>query len=310
MTFGQGQSSFMTAEEPVADTVGFIGLGLMGRPMAASLARSGFRLVLNSRTRATADAVAATVEGTEVVASPHDVARAAMTIVIMATDTKAVEAIVEGAGGLLPAVGPRHLIIDMGTTAVGATRRLAALVKAKGGGWVDAPVSGGTVGAQQATLSIMAGGEDADVARAMPLFEAMGKRITHVGGVGAGQVAKAANQVIVGIVIGAVAEALTLARRAGVDPAKVREALQGGFADSRILELHGQRMVTGNFAPGGRSTTQRKDLAQALDLAAENDLQLPITELTKALYERLIEAGDGDLDHSALVKVIDGSAAS
>ena len=300
----------MTAEEPVADTVGFIGLGLMGRPMARNLAKAGVPLVLSNRTRATADALAATLEGARVVASAQEVARAAKTIIVMASDTRAVEAIIEGAGGALPAIAPGHLVIDMGTTAVAATRRLAALVKAKGGGWVDAPVSGGTVGAEQATLSIMAGGEDAEIARAMPLFEAMGKRFTHVGGVGAGQVAKAANQVIVGIVIGAVAEALTLARRAGVDPAKVREALQGGFADSRILELHGQRMVTGNFAPGGRSTTQRKDLAQALDLAAENDLQLPITELTKALYERLIEAGDGDLDHSALVKVIDGSAGS
>ncbi len=161
------------------------------------------------------------------------------------------------------------------------------------------------MGAEAATLSIMAGGLDVAVERATPLFEVLGRNITHVGDVGAGQVAKAANQVIVGLTIGAVAEALTLAKRSGVDPAKVREALKGGFADSRILEVHGERMVKGTFEPGGKAVIQRKDLLQALELAKSMGLELPATELNMALYDRLIESGGGELDHSALIKVID-----
>ncbi len=151
----------------------------------------------------------------------------------------------------------------------------------------------------------MAGGSDAAVGRAMPIFEALGKNITHVGDVGAGQVAKAANQIIVGLTIGAVAEALTLAKRSGVDAAKVRAALQGGFAASRILEVHGERMINGTFEPGGKAVTQRKDLFQALELAKSLGLELPATALNMALYDRLIENGGGELDHSALFKVID-----
>ena len=150
----------------------------------------------------------------------------------------------------------------------------------------------------------MAGGSVAAIERARPIFAVLGERFTHVGDSGAGQIAKAANQVIVGLNIGAVAEALTLAQRAGADAAKVRDALRGGFADSRILELHGQRMLDAAFTPGGKCTTQRKDLDQALQLAAESALELPITALVRDLYDCLIEAGGGDLDHSALIKVI------
>ncbi len=170
---------------------------------------------------------------------------------------------------------------------------------------MDAPVSGGVVGAEQASLAIMAGGSDDAIARARPLLEILGANVTHVGEVSAGQVAKAANQVIVGLTIGAVAEALALAKRAGVDPAKVRAALRGGFADSRIMELHGQRMIDGEFAPGGKVVTQRKDMFQALQLAHAFDLELPATDLNMTLYDQLIESGGGDLDHSALFKVID-----
>lgn len=285
-------------------TVGFIGLGLMGRPMSRNLMEAGARLVVHSRSRGPVDEMAAL--GMTAADSPAAVARAAETVIIMASDTPAVEAIAGGENGLLGAVGARTLVIDMGTTAVTASRRLAEAFAEAGGAYVDAPVSGGTVGAEKATLTIMAGGADAAVERAMPLFRVLGQRVTHVGGPGAGQVAKAANQVIVGLTIGAVAEALTLARRAGADPERVREALQGGFADSRILELHGGRMTSRDFRPGGKSTTQRKDLAQALDLAAELGLELPATALNLELYDRLIDAGFGDLDHSALVRVIDG----
>ena len=285
-------------------TVGFIGLGLMGRPMSRNLMEAGARLVVHSRSRGPVDEMAAL--GMTAADTPAAVARAAETVIIMASDTPAVEAIAGGENGLLGAVGARTLVIDMGTTAVTASRRLAEAFAEAGGAYVDAPVSGGTVGAEKATLTIMVGGAAAAVERAMPLFRVLGQRVTHVGGPGAGQVAKAANQVIVGLTIGAVAEALTLARRAGADPERVREALQGGFADSRILELHGGRMTSRDFRPGGKSTTQRKDLAQALDLAAELGLELPATALNLELYDRLIDAGFGDLDHSALVRVIDG----
>jgi 3-hydroxyisobutyrate dehydrogenase-like beta-hydroxyacid dehydrogenase len=221
------------------------------------------------------------------------------------TDTPAVEAVMDGPDGLLARLRPGTVVVDMGTTAVLATRALAERVRAAGGAWVDAPVSGGQVGAEAADLTIMIGGAAADVARVRPVLEVLGRRLTHVGDVGAGQVAKAANQVIVGLTIGAVAEGLALARRAGVDPARVREALMGGFAASRILDLHGQRMVEGRFAPGARATTQRKDMDQALALAATLGLDLPATALNRDLYDRLIAAGGGGLDHAALIEVLE-----
>ena len=223
----------------------------------------------------------------------------------MATDTPAVERIVGAGDGIADGIAPDGLVIDMGTTAVEATRALAKTIEGRGAHYVDAPVSGGEIGAKAGTLTIMAGGSEAAVARAMPYFQVMGASTTRVGEVGAGQIAKAANQVIVGLTIGAVAEALALAKRAGADPAKVREALQGGFAASRILEVHGQRMIDGAFTPGGKATTQRKDLQQALDLASSIGLELPATALTRDLYDRLIAAGCGDLDHSGLYTVID-----
>jgi len=287
--------------------LGVIGLGLMGRPMARNLKSAGATVTVHTRRAEVLDEMAA--DGFATAASPAHVAAAADIIVVMVTDTPAVEAVVYGPGGLLGALAPRHLIIDMGTTAVDATRTLAARVAATGADFVDAPVSGGQVGAEQATLSIMAGGTEAAIARAQPVFEVLGARLTHVGDVGAGQVAKAANQVIVGLTIGAVSEALTLARRAGVDPARVRDALTGGFADSRILNLHGRRMIDGDFTPGGRASTQRKDLDQALALAGSLGLDLPITALTRDLYDRLIVAGGADLDHAALITVLDKGSA-
>ncbi len=285
------------------ETIGFIGLGLMGRPMSLNLKKAGARLIVHNRSRPVVDEMAA--EGMIVADTPGAVAAQAKTIIVMVSDTPAAQAVIGGPDGILGAVGPDSLIIDMGTTAVSATRRLAAAVAEAGGQYVDAPVSGGAVGAADGTLTIMAGGSENSIKRATPLFDVLGGRLTHIGGVGTGQIAKAANQVIVGLVIGAVAEALTLARRAGADPAKVRQALKGGFADSRILELHGQRMVSGDFRPGGKATTQRKDMAQALDLAAELGLEMPATRLNKGLYDRLIDDGFGDEDHSALIKVLD-----
>lgn len=283
--------------------IGFIGLGLMGRPMCKNLQLAGASLIIYNRSRAKVDEFAK--QGMAPATSPRQVAERTDTVVIMVSDTPAVEEVLTAPDGVLAGLKPGALVIDMGTTAVQATRKLAGEVRKKGAEYLDAPVSGGVVGAEAATLAIMVGGLDIAVERAMPLFEVLGKNITHVGDVGAGQVAKAANQVIVGLTIGAVAEALTLAKRSGVDPAMVRKALQGGFAGSRILEVHGERMVKGTFDPGGKAVIQRKDLAQALELAQSFDLELPATRLNMRLYDRLIESGGGELDHSALIKVID-----
>jgi 3-hydroxyisobutyrate dehydrogenase-like beta-hydroxyacid dehydrogenase len=197
------------------------------------------------------------------------------------------------------------LVIDMGTTAVEATRDIARRLAGRGVEFVDAPVSGGEPAAREARLIIMAGGSENALARARPIFELLGSRITQVGEVGAGQVAKAANQIIVALTIGAVAEALTLAKRSGVDPARVREAMRGGFAESRILEVHGERMIAGAFEPGGRVRIQRKDVAQALALAQALKLDLPASSLSLVLWDEMIRRGWGDLDHSALIKLIE-----
>ncbi len=295
----------MNSGMPLAGTdVGFIGLGLMGRPMSLNLLAAGARLIVHSRSP---DPVQELAEAGAVPASsPASVAAKADTVITMLPDTPAVETVLLGMGGVVEGLKPGSLVIDMGTTGVMATRDFAAAIDAAGGAYVDAPVSGGTIGAGDGTLVIMAGGSGEAVARAEAIFGVLGSRATHVGAVGTGQVAKAANQVIVGLNIGAVAEALTLAAKAGADPAKVREALRGGFADSRILEVHGQRMVDGDFRPGGKVSTQVKYLTQALELAAELGFSLPATALNRDLYARLIEAGHGDLDHSALIKAIAG----
>ncbi|MHC8510298.1 MAG: NAD(P)-dependent oxidoreductase [Rhodospirillales bacterium] len=287
-------------------TVGFIGLGLMGLPMARNLLTAGADLKVYNRSEGPREKAAA--EGMTAAASPAEAARGAEAVIIMTADTPAVEAVLLGGDGALEGVSPGALVIDMGTTAVLETRGFAAAAEAKGADYVDAPVSGGVGGAEQAALSIMAGGTDAAFAQAKPFFDVLGRNVTHVGPAGCGQIAKAANQVIVGLTIGAVAEALALAEHAGADPAKVRGALQGGFADSRILEIHGQRMLDKTFAPGARVTMQRKDLNQALALAEAVGLNMPATALNRDLYDALIEAGHGGLDHSALIKTIDPKA--
>lgn len=283
--------------------IGLIGLGLMGRPMSRNLARAGASVWVHSRSDAPVREMVA--EGMSAAASPAAIIQNTSVVILMLPDTQAVEAVVLGPEGLLSALRPGSLVIDMGTTAVLATRRLARQVAAAGGEFLDAPVSGGAVGARDATLTIMAGGTAAAFARALPILSALGRRITHVGESGCGQVAKAANQVIVGLTINAVAEAFALARAAGADPARVREALKGGFADSRILELHGERMLTGQYAPGARVNTQIKDMRQALELAASVGLELPAVELGRARFEALSIRGDGELDHSALFRLYD-----
>jgi 3-hydroxyisobutyrate dehydrogenase-like beta-hydroxyacid dehydrogenase len=283
-------------------TLGFVGLGLMGRPMCLNLSQAGARMIVHNRSRGVIDEIRG--PGIEAAGSPAEVARCAPTIVLMLTDTKAVEQVLFGADGLVEGLQPGSLVIDMGTTAVTTTREIAARLRRHEVGFIDAPVSGGQIGAVAGTLAIMAGGEPETIERAQPLFEVLGSSFTHVGGPGAGQVAKAANQVIVGLNIGAVAEAIALVESAGVDPAKVRQALMGGFAASRILEVHGQRMIERAFEPGAKITTQVKDLEQAIELGSLLGQRLPATELSLSLYRSLVDRGQGGLDHSALIKAL------
>ena len=282
--------------------IGFIGLGLMGRPMCLHLHRAGAELTIHNRSRAVVDELIQ--PGIVAADRPAEVARQADMVVLMVSDTPAVEQVIFGPNGLIRGLQPGTLIIDMGTTSAMATREFSRRLQQMGADLIDAPVSGGQIGARDASLAIMAGGANTAIERACPLFEVLGKTFTHVGNVGAGQVAKAANQVIVGLNIGAVAEALALADSAGVDMAKVRHALMGGFAASRVLEVHGQRMIEGNFMPGGKVTTQHKDLRQAIELGTSQGLTLPATELNMGLYQTLIDRGDGALDHSALFRLI------
>jgi 2-hydroxy-3-oxopropionate reductase len=281
--------------------VGFIGLGIMGRPMARHLLAAGVPLVVHSRSRGPVDELVA--EGAEAASAPSEVAERARVVILMLPDTPDVELVV---GGLLGGLSADHVVVDMSTVDPIATRRLAAEVAARGAGYVDAPVSGGQVGAEQATLSIMVGGAEQHVERVMPLFRAMGKTIVHVGDVGAGQVTKAANQLVVGVTIEAVAEALALAEGAGVDAARVREALLGGFAASRILEVHGQRMLDRTFQPGFRARLHLKD-ARIIDATASAlGVPTPANAVALAGFQRLVDTDRGDLDHSALALLARG----
>ncbi|MCR4378594.1 MAG: NAD(P)-dependent oxidoreductase [Rhodospirillales bacterium] len=284
-------------------SLGFIGLGLMGKPMALNLKAAGANVLIHNRSRQVMDELSD--QGMIPAETPAEVARGADILILMLSDTAAVETVLFGADGVIEGIHAGSLVVDMGTTEATATRDFATRIRAKGADYMDAPVSGGTIGAANGTLVFMAGGTDEAFRRIRPLLSVMGQNAVLVGDVGAGQVAKAANQIIVGLTISAVGEALKLAERAGVDPAKVREALSGGFAASRILEVHGQRMISGDFTPGGKCVTQRKDLYQALKLAREHGLELPTTALVMAQYDRAIEAGFGDLDHAALIKILD-----
>lgn len=289
--------------------MGVIGLGLMGAPMARHLSRAGATVLVHNRSPGP---VTAAVADGLIAAPPADMATRCDAIILMVSDTPAVQAILQGTPGdaqgvtgLFGQAKPDTFIVDMGTTSVSDTKAFAKLASQNRLRWIDAPVSGGQLGAIEATLSIMVGGADADVAAISPVLRVLGQRITHVGPAGSGQIAKAANQAIVGMTIGAVAEALALAKSAGADPGKVRQALEGGFAWSRVMELHGARMVSGDFAPGGKVTTQHKDMVQAATLAEALGLNLPALQLNRELYGQLIEQGHGGLDHSALFRLFD-----
>ncbi|MDC9720030.1 MAG: NAD(P)-dependent oxidoreductase [Gammaproteobacteria bacterium] len=281
--------------------VGFIGTGLMGQAMATQLINAGVPLCVHSRTASKAEPLIAI--GASYAQSALELATKikAGIIIICVTDSPALEQVITGPEGLLNGIEPDCLIIDMGTSRFDLTQTLALQVKAKSAHYIDAPVSGGQIGAQQGSLSIMAGGHPTQIERAQPLFDIMGQKTTHVGDIGCGQLAKTANQMIVGATLNIVAEALCLAQQNGANPAKVRDALSGGFADSKILQIHGQRMIEQNYTPGARATTQLKDLQQAHLLAAQSELQLPLNQTCLNQWQGMVDAGLGNLDQAGIL---------
>jgi 2-hydroxy-3-oxopropionate reductase len=282
----------------VGDRVGFIGLGIMGKPMARNLLAARFELTVHSRSPGPVDEVVAA--GASRATDPSGVAAASDITITMLPDTPDVEAVLVGPGGVLGAAAPGSLVIDMSSIDPGPTREMAEAFAARDVAMLDAPVSGGERGAIDAALSIMVGGDGEAFERAVPVFQALGKNIVHVGPSGAGQVTKACNQLVVASTIEAVAEALLLAERSGVDPAKVREALLGGFAGSKILEVHGQRMLDRTFDPGFRIRLHRKDARIVEGAAGATATPIPAFAVVAAQLQDAVDAGEGELDHSGL----------
>jgi 2-hydroxy-3-oxopropionate reductase len=268
------------------------------------LIKAGHRLVVHNRSRAAADEVAK--EGATVANSPAEVARAATIVITMVPDTPDVEHVLTGPEGVLSTLQSGAVVVDMSSISPVATKRLADAVAAKGGSMLDAPVSGGEIGAINASLSIMVGGDEAAFARVRPIFEAMGnaERIVHIGPSGAGQICKVCNQIAIGGALAGVSEAFALARKAGVDAARVRQALLGGFAASRVLEVHGERMLTGNYKPGFRTKLYQKDLRLANEAASANGVAMPATAVLTQLVNALVANGGADLDYAAVGTVI------
>lgn len=282
--------------------LGFIGLGIMGAPMCLNLIRGGHQLFVH--TRGKVPAALADTPATQCL-SARGVAERADIIFTMLPDTPDVEQVLFGDDGLALGLSPGKLVIDMSSIAPLPTQDFARRIETLGCQYLDAPVSGGEVGAQKGTLSIMVGGPEAAFARARPLFELLGQNITLVGPNGAGQTTKVANQIVVALNIEAVAEALLFASRAGADPAKVRQALMGGFAASRILEVHGERMIRRSFEPGFRIALHQKDLRLALDSARALGLALPATAQAQQLFSACVALGGAAWDHSGMVKALE-----
>jgi 2-hydroxy-3-oxopropionate reductase len=282
--------------------LGFIGLGIMGAPMAGHLRAAGHDLFVHTRSKVPA---ALTGAGAVACASPADVARHADIVFTMVPDTPDVEKVLFGEGGVAAGLSKGKTVVDMSSISPIETQAFAKKIVALGCDYVDAPVSGGEVGAKAASLTIMVGGSDAAFEHVKPLLALMGKNITHVGDVGAGQITKVANQIIVALNIAAVGEALVFASKAGADPAKVRQALMGGFAASRILEVHGERMIKRTFNPGFRIGLHQKDLNLALQGAKALGVALPSTANAAQLMQVCAAQGWDQLDHSALVKALE-----
>ncbi|KAB1074300.1 2-hydroxy-3-oxopropionate reductase [Methylobacterium planeticum] len=283
--------------------IGFIGLGIMGQPMALNLIRAGHSLFLKSGSKPVPAALAEA--GGRPCDSAAAVAEQADIVILMVPDTPQVEAVLFGAGGVAEGLSPGKIVVDMSSISPIATKDFARRVNDLGCDYLDAPVSGGEVGAKAGSLTIMVGGPEAAFTRARPLFEAMGRNITLVGRNGDGQTTKVANQIIVALTIGAVAEALVFAAKAGADPARVRQALMGGFAASRVLEVHGERMVTRSFDPGFRIALHQKDLNLALQGARALGVCLPNTATAQELFNTCAAQGGQDWDHSAMVRALE-----
>ena len=283
-------------------TLGFVGLGIMGTPMAGHLLAAGHTVFAYDQKPLPEELVA---KGLKACASSKDVAAACDIFFVMVPDTPHVGAVLFGENGAAEGLKKGSIVVDMSSISPIETKQYAAKIEALGCDYLDAPVSGGEVGAKNATLSIMVGGKDEIFAKVRPLFELMGKNITLVGGVGAGQTAKVANQMIVAMNIEAVAEALLFASKAGADPTRVREALMGGFASSKILEIHGDRMVTRTFDPGFRIALHQKDLNLALGAAKAMGVALPNTSTCQELFNACAARGGSGWDHSAMVKALE-----
>ena len=286
-------------EVAVTERIGFVGLGIMGMPMARNLMKAGYELVVFNRSPARAEELAR--EGAGVAGNLAEVAEESGVVITMLPGPPEVGAVVAGQGGLLEGAREGTLVVDMSTSSPVLARQLAHAARERGVGVLDAPVSGGDVGAIEGTLSIMVGGDEGDFERAKPLFEAMGNTVVHVGGSGAGQVTKAANQIVVALIMQAVSEALVLGSEAGVAPEKIIEVLSGGLAASKVLDVKGEKYVKHDFAPGGKVEFHHKDLGIALAAGREYGVALPAAAMVDQMFGALKARGRGGWDHSALI---------
>jgi 2-hydroxy-3-oxopropionate reductase len=287
----------------VADKVGFVGLGIMGKPMARNVLEAGYDLVVYNRSREPVDEMVE--DGASAASNPRAVAENSDIVITMLPDSPDVRKVVAGENGALEGVGEGSLLVDMSTISPVVTEELATQVKKKGASMLDAPVSGGDVGAIEGTLSIMVGGSEEDFERARPLFEVMGKTIVHVGGNGAGQVTKAANQVVVALTIEAVSEALVLGSKGGVAPEKILDVLSGGLAGNKVMEVKREKFLSHDFSPGFRSELHHKDLGIALAAGRAYGVVLPVTAIVDQMLLSMKKKGWGGEDHSALLRVVE-----
>jgi 2-hydroxy-3-oxopropionate reductase len=288
-----------------AEVIGFIGLGIMGKPMALNLIKGGYRLVVHSRSRGPVDALVAA--GATAANTPAEVAKQASVVITMVPDTPDVELVLTGPNGfgILSELKPGTIVIDMSTISPDVTRRLSAAVAAKGGSMLDAPVSGGEVGAKNATLTVMVGGDENTFERARPILASMGKpeSVTYIGPSGSGQVTKLCNQICIAANLAGVAEAYALAKANGLEPARVRQALLGGFAGSKVMEFHGNRMITGDYKPGFFVRLFQKDLRLAIEANMATGVTMPVTSIVTQFVNSYVAAGGGELDCAAAAEV-------
>ena len=288
----------------MAENIGFIGLGVMGKPMAKHLVAAGHRLTVHNRSRGAVDELVAA--GATAAGSAAEVAQASTVVITMLPDTADVERVLTGSDGVLAGLRAGGVVIDMSSISPVVTERLAATVAERGGAMLDAPVSGGEIGAINAALSIMVGGDEAVFHRMRPILAVMGnaEKIVYIGRSGAGQICKVCNQVAIGGALAGVSEAFALAKKAGVDAARVRQALLGGFAASRVLEVHGERMLIDNYKPGFRAKLYQKDMRLAYETASANGVSMPANAVVSQLLNALIASGGADLDYAALGTVL------